>query len=66
MLSSYILPCPLLLCILPSVQELATKEEKRDLLRMALEGVYVDMQSARVVAIKPEPAFLLPFNWRSQ
>jgi hypothetical protein len=35
----------------------ATKEERRDLLRMALEAVYVDMPSASVVAVKPKPAF---------
>ena len=28
------------------------------LLRMVLEAVYVDMESASVVAIKPKPAFL--------
>ncbi len=40
----------------------ATKEEKRDLLRMCLEAVYVDMESASLVALKPKPAFLPLFN----
>jgi hypothetical protein len=40
----------------------ATKEERRDLLRMALEAVYVDMGSGKEVAIKPKPAFLPLFN----
>ena len=41
----------------------ATKE-KRDLLRMALEAGYVDMESAQVVAIKRKPAFPSLFNFR--
>ncbi len=40
----------------------ATKEERRDLLRMILDAVYVDMPSAKVVATKPKPAFLPLFN----
>ena len=40
----------------------AAKEEKRDLLRMALEAVYVDMGSGKTVAIKPKPAFLPLFQ----
>jgi hypothetical protein len=42
----------------------ATKEERRELLRMALQAVYVDMASATVVAIKAKPAFLLLFCLR--
>lgn len=44
--------------------ESATKEERRDLLRMALEAVYVDMASPLVMAMKPKPPFLPLFNLR--
>jgi hypothetical protein len=40
----------------------ATKEERRELLRMALDAVYVDMASTKVVAIKPKPALLPLFR----
>ena len=36
---------------------LATKEEKRDLLKMMVDAVYVDVQEAKVVAIQVKPAF---------
>ena len=42
--------------------ETATKEERCDLLQMAVDAVYVDMVSAKVVAIKPKPAFLPLFR----
>ncbi len=42
--------------------KLATKEERRDLLRMSLDGVYVDMSTGSVVALKPKAAFLPLFQ----
>ncbi|MFC1919888.1 hypothetical protein ACFLWX_03770, partial [Chloroflexota bacterium] len=40
----------------------ATKEEKRDILRLMLDAVYVDMQQKKVVALSPKPPFLPLFN----
>ena len=40
----------------------ATKEERRDMLRLMLEAVYVDMETASVTALKPKPAFLPLFK----
>ena len=42
--------------------EHATKEERHDLLKMMLDGVYVDMTEATVVAVQPKPPFLPLFN----
>ena len=36
---------------------LATREEKRDLLKMMVEAIYVDVQLGKLVAIQVEPAF---------
>ena len=41
---------------------MTSPRSRRDLLRMALEAVYIDMESGKVVAIKPKPAFLPLFN----
>jgi len=40
----------------------ATKEERRDMLRLMLDAVYVDMETKEVVGLKPKPAFLPLFN----
>ncbi|MCH9039575.1 MAG: recombinase family protein [Chloroflexi bacterium] len=40
----------------------ATKEERRDMLRLMLEAVYVDMDTKEVVGLKPKPAFLPLFH----
>ena len=42
--------------------EHATKEERHDLLKMMLDGVYVDMTETTVVAVQPKPPFLPLFN----
>ncbi len=42
--------------------KLATKEERRDLLRMSLDGIYVDMSNGSFVALKPKAAFLPLFQ----
>jgi hypothetical protein len=39
------------------VWEEATWEEKRAMLRLALAGVYVDLETKRVVALQPRPHF---------
>ncbi len=38
--------------------EIATKEERRDMLQMMLDAVYIDMQTKQVVGLKPKAAFL--------
>ena len=40
----------------------ATKEERREMLRLMLDAVYVDMPEGKVVSLKPKPAFLPLFN----
>lgn len=40
----------------------AAKEERRDILRLMLDAVYVDLESAKVVTLKPKPAFLPLFR----
>ena len=40
----------------------ATKEEQRDMLRLMLDAVYVDMPTGKVVGLKPKFAFLPLFN----
>lgn len=40
----------------------ATKEERRDMLRIVSDAVYVDMTSATVVGVTPKPSFLPLFN----
>lgn len=44
--------------------DVATKEERHQLLAMMLDAVYVDMKNAEVVGVKPKPAFLPLFNLR--
>jgi site-specific DNA recombinase len=40
----------------------AMKEERRDMLRVMLDAVYVDMTACKIVGIKPKPSFLPLFN----
>ena len=40
----------------------ATKEERRDMLRLMLDAVYVDMPTGKVVGLRPKPAFLPLFS----
>jgi hypothetical protein len=40
----------------------ATKEERRDMLRLMLETIYVDITTREVVGLKPKPSFLPLFN----
>ncbi len=40
----------------------ATKEERRDMLQMMLEAVYVDVTRGEIVCLKPKPNFLPLFN----
>ena len=40
----------------------ATSEERHQLLKVMLDAVYVDMQTGKVVGIKPKPEFLPLFN----
>ena len=42
--------------------EIATKEERRDMLQMMLDAVYIDMATKEVVGLKPKAAFLPLFN----
>ena len=42
--------------------EIATKEERRDMLQMMLDAVYIDMTTKQVVGLKPKAAFLPLFN----
>ena len=42
--------------------EIATKEERRDMLQMMLDAVYIDMTTKEVVGLKPKAAFLPLFN----
>ena len=42
--------------------EIATKEERREMLQMMLDAVYIDMTNKEVVGLKPKPAFLPLFN----
>jgi len=42
--------------------EIATKEERKDMLQMMLDAVYIDMTSKQVVGLKPKAAFLPLFN----
>jgi hypothetical protein len=44
----------------------AAKEERRDMLRLMLDAVYVDLESAKVVTLKPKPAFLPLFRLDGQ
>ena len=40
----------------------ATKEERRDLLRLMLDAVYVDMDTKEVTGLQPKPSFLPLFG----
>ena len=42
--------------------ETATKEERRDMLQMMLDAMYIDMTTKEVVGLKPKAAFLPLFN----
>jgi hypothetical protein len=42
--------------------EIATKEERREMLQMMLDAVYTDMTTKEVVGLKPKAAFLPLFN----
>jgi hypothetical protein len=42
--------------------EIATKEERREMLQMMLDAVYIDMTTKEVVGLKPKAAFLPLFN----
>lgn len=42
--------------------DIATKEERHNMLHMILDAVYVDMATKEVVGIKPKSAFLPLFN----
>jgi hypothetical protein len=42
--------------------EIATKEERHDMLQMMLDAVYIDMTTKQVVGLKPRAAFLPLFN----
>ena len=42
--------------------EIATKQERHDMLHMMLDAVYVDMTTKEVVGLKPKAAFLPLFN----
>ena len=42
--------------------EIATKEERREMLQMMLDAVYIDMTTKEVVGLKPKGAFLPLFN----
>ena len=44
--------------------ENATKEERRNMLRLMLEAVYVDTVSKEVVGLKPKPSFLPLFSMK--
>ena len=45
---------------------MATKEERHQLLTMMLDAVYVDMNNAEVVGVKPRPDFLPLFNLKER
>ena len=40
----------------------ATKEERRDMLRLMLDAVYVDLDTKEIVGFKPKPSFLPLFG----
>ena len=40
----------------------ATKVERRDMVRIMLEAVYIDMEAQVIVALKPKPSFLSLFK----
>ena len=40
----------------------ATKEERRDMLRLMLEAVYTDTTTNEIVGLQPKPGFLPLFN----
>ena len=40
----------------------ATKEERRDMLRLMLDAVYLGLGTAKATALKPKPAFLPLFK----
>jgi len=42
--------------------EIATREERREMLQMMLDAVYIDMTTKEVVGLKPKAAFLPLFN----
>ena len=42
--------------------EIATKEERREMLQMMLDAVYIDMTTKEVVGLKPKAAFLPLFH----
>ena len=42
--------------------EIATKEERLDMLQMMLDAVYIDMTTKEVVGLKPKATFLPLFN----
>ena len=42
--------------------EIATKEERHEMLQMMVDAVYIDMITEEVVGLKPKSAFLPLFN----
>jgi site-specific DNA recombinase len=40
----------------------ASREEKRAMLRLALSGIYIDMETKRIVALQPRPCFMPLFR----
>lgn len=46
--------------------EIATKEERHDMLHMMLDAVYVDMKTKEVVGLKPKSAFYLCLTLESR
>ena len=42
--------------------EIATKEERREMLQMMLDAVYIDMTTKEVVGLKPKAGSLPLFN----
>ena len=47
---------------IPSAWRHATKEERRDMLRLMLEAIYVDLDTKQMVGVRPKPSFLPLFN----
>jgi hypothetical protein len=44
------------------VWEEASREEKRAMLRLALSGVYLDLETKQIVALQPRPGFMPLFR----
>ena len=42
--------------------DMATKEERHDMLKMMLNAVYIDMRTKQVVGLEPKAPFLPLFN----